>query len=616
MEEEEVELISEWPVTTSHSGHEHQQCHGGSQQEHFPCASPMVPPQTAAKSADERPSTDWMLHHSSEGNTGSGKHSNSKGSVLDMVTNKRHIQTDKHCKEVPTKIMHLLDSDRGTYFVPTSAKERDRSLSRGDAQISQDSKSNHGSQEKCLLNISNSHSSAAEDKPQELLAQARLARWWRREGQRAVRLELKDKVLPVSANPNTLLFHVARLPEGRKFLEEELQHLKQRVKQGREVTGDLMAALGSVEEWLGKVEDAVAHLEKATSLHPDNKEWRWLLHKVCRQLAVRRRQTQLMNAVPPNPTFPVSQQVEKVSAQNLTFLEFFHKYALARVPVIITDLVSTMTQVPWNLQHISNAAGECMAQVKRSVPGSVEWAGLEESRTVKVSEFLHHLHSRRDYLFDWSLPLHCPRLAEELTIPRDFLQRTSPGSLYRDSWPSLFVAPPGVHSGLHVDAFASNFWMALFQGRKRWVFFRQEDVPCLYPVHANSLDPVFEAKVTDVDLEAHPLLSLVQPMECVLTAGEILFVPGGCPHYVENLDTTVAISANFVDLSNWRNVLQELDVNGLIDPRAADLAHQFRQPMFISRMNSDIGDLPWHVFKAWRPSDVNSFDTVEESVVS
>jgi hypothetical protein len=51
----------------------------------------------------------------------------------------------------------------------------------------------------------------------------------------------------------------------------------------------------------------------------------------------------------------------------------------------------------------------------------------------------------------------------------DFLQRTNEGSLYRDSWPSLFVAPAGITSELHVDAFGSNFWMALFQGRKRYI---------------------------------------------------------------------------------------------------------------------------------------------------
>jgi len=75
------------------------------------------------------------------------------------------------------------------------------------------------------------------------------------------------------------------------------------------------------------------------------------------------------------------------------------------------------------------------------------------------------------YLFDWSLPLNCPELVKELRIPKyfagDFLQRTPPGSLYHDSWPSLFIAPAGITSELHVDAFGSNFWMALFEGKKR-----------------------------------------------------------------------------------------------------------------------------------------------------
>ena len=80
------------------------------------------------------------------------------------------------------------------------------------------------------------------------------------------------------------------------------------------------------------------------------------------------------------------------------------------------------------------------------------------------------------YLFDWSLPLNCPELMQELAIPEyvadDFLQRTPAGSLYQDSWPSLFIAPAGLTSELHVDAFGSNFWMALFEGRKRWVLIK------------------------------------------------------------------------------------------------------------------------------------------------
>ena len=47
------------------------------------------------------------------------------------------------------------------------------------------------------------------------------------------------------------------------------------------------------------------------------------------------------------------------------------------------------------------------------------------------------------------------------------LLRTPESSLYHSSWPSLFIAPAGITSELHVDAFASNFWMALFEGKKR-----------------------------------------------------------------------------------------------------------------------------------------------------
>jgi len=142
-------------------------------------------------------------------------------------------------------------------------------------------------------------------------------------------------------------------------------------------------------------------------------------------------------------------------------------------PVIITGLVETMTSVPWNFQHIKEVVGDKKASLKRMVKESTEWAKLEPACSLKISEFIDLLGSLEEplYLFDWSIPAHAPELAKELVIPKyfagDFLQRTAPDSLYKDSWPSLFIAPQGLHSDLHVDAFGSNFWMALFQGTKR-----------------------------------------------------------------------------------------------------------------------------------------------------
>lgn len=127
-------------------------------------------------------------------------------------------------------------------------------------------------------------------------------------------------------------------------------------------------------------------------------------------------------------------------------------------PIIITDLVSRMTCVPWNLQHIrdiagpayhttqftcsannyilpvvsrmwhSNCAGHCQVEPKQLVADSVEWARLEQcGSSTTVSAFIDSLPQQegllpteQTYLFDWSLPLHCPQLASELFIPRYF----------------------------------------------------------------------------------------------------------------------------------------------------------------------------------------------------
>ena len=93
------------------------------------------------------------------------------------------------------------------------------------------------------------------------------------------------------------------------------------------------------------------------------------------------------------------------------------------------------------------------------------------------------------------------------------------------------------------------------------------------------MDPTFECDLSvgsDI-LSSHPLLSHTHPRECVLSAGELLFVPFGCPHRVQNITKSLAISANFVDDSNHIAVKEELRVSGLMDPRARDLLKVFEE---------------------------------------
>lgn len=93
-----------------------------------------------------------------------------------------------------------------------------------------------------------------------------------------------------------------------------------------------------------------------------------------------------------------------------------------------------------------------------------------------------------------------------------------------------------------------------------------------------------------------------------------MFVPAGCPHRVENLDTSLAISGNFVDLSNFDLVKEELTLNSLIDERAAELLKQFSDPDFKAKMCSDICHVSWEKFKMWPPEDYEKFDVTPEIV--
>ena len=87
----------------------------------------------------------------------------------------------------------------------------------------------------------------------------------------------------------------------------------------------------------------------------------------------------------------------------------------------------------------------------------MEWAKLETrtEETTSIQNFVQNIQSgaeKEGYLFDWSLPLFCPELYEELLVPpyfKDDYLKNVESSLYKYSWPSLFVAPKGTTTTLN-----------------------------------------------------------------------------------------------------------------------------------------------------------------------
>ena len=90
-------------------------------------------------------------------------------------------------------------------------------------------------------------------------------------------------------------------------------------------------------------------------------------------------------------------------------------------------------------------------------------------------------------------------------------------------------------------------------------------------------------------MPTHPPLSFqkVQPRECVVEAGECIFVPRGWWHLVLNLEESVAITQNFASSVNVNHVLRYVEnadlVSGLEQEKRAGLHSAFKEALRLHR---------------------------------
>ena len=407
-----------------------------------------------------------------------------------------------------------------------------------------------------------------------------------------------------AAKPRTQLLHVARSAEGKQYLHRRVQELQDTLLQtsfDRSTGAAETALLGSMLHLLGDLPQAEANLRRAVNLDA-NGRYSCQLERVRREREASNvlRDAQQRHAHDPASTQGKWLEIDRVDAAKLSKAEFVQKYALPGVPVIITGLVAGIfAKGVWTRDRIRTELGEKTVVPRKRVARSPDWAALEDAPAVSIAAFLdlmqpppddagvgaekavagNALEAPSTYLFDWNLPGNAASMCAELRIPDyfadDFLQHLPDGSMYKDAWPSLFVGPRGTRSGLHVDAFGSNFWMAVMEGKKHWTLFRRGDTALLGPSYVMSLDPAFAADGAIGDADGHArdadagqhLLSAAGGWDFVLEAGEVLFVPAGCAHTVVNCCDSVAISANYIDASNLDLALDELIVSQAEDTR-------------------------------------------------
>lgn len=147
-----------------------------------------------------------------------------------------------------------------------------------------------------------------------------------------------------------------------------------------------------------------------------------------------------------------------------------------------------------------------------------------------MASFVDWLHGRRE----GSLAEH-----EDLYLSWDFSVLRGKPEL-RDDFDFESLFPPGLglvhcafwmggrgsHTPVHYDLDWPNLHACL-SGEKRFVLFAPDQDECLYPSDVYEWTTVFsEVDFRDPDLSRHPAVARAVGCETVLTAGDVLFLPG------------------------------------------------------------------------------------------
>ncbi|MES2019140.1 MAG: cupin-like domain-containing protein [Pseudomonadota bacterium] len=228
--------------------------------------------------------------------------------------------------------------------------------------------------------------------------------------------------------------------------------------------------------------------------------------------------------------------------------QFLQQYYRTNRPVIITGMLDHFAaRSKWNLDYFAERFGERQVEVQfgRATDPQYEMNSIAHKRQIPFGEYVamvRNCGSSNDFYMTANNDSHNREALLELwddvgTLPEYLTDDSARRGFF-------WFGPAGTVTPLHHDL--TNNFMAQIMGRKRVRLIAPCELAKLYNARHCFTD--IDAKA--VDLKRFPAMVGVTIHDCVLEAGEILFLPVGWWHHVEALDTSVTLAmTNF----RWPN---------------------------------------------------------------
>ncbi|XP_010535386.1 PREDICTED: F-box protein At1g78280 isoform X2 [Tarenaya hassleriana] len=245
--------------------------------------------------------------------------------------------------------------------------------------------------------------------------------------------------------------------------------------------------------------------------------------------------------------------------RDLSLDEFSKEYD-AKKPVLIAGLAESWpARSTWTVDQLTQKYGETAFRISQRSPNKI---------SMKFKDYVSYMNIQRDedplYVFDDKFGEVATDLLKDYSVPHlfredwfDILDHES-----RPSYRWLIVGPERSGASWHVDPALTSAWNTLLCGRKRWALYPPGRVPLGVTVHVNEDDGdvnIDTPSSLQWWLDYYPLLADEdKPIECTQLPGETIYVPSGWWHCVLNIETTVAVTQNFVNENNFEFVCLDM----------------------------------------------------------
>ncbi|XP_027364189.1 F-box protein At1g78280 isoform X2 [Abrus precatorius] len=249
--------------------------------------------------------------------------------------------------------------------------------------------------------------------------------------------------------------------------------------------------------------------------------------------------------------------VERI--KDISLQDFYNEYD-AKKPVMLTGLADTWpARDKWTIDQLLLNYGDVAFKISQRSSRKI---------SMKFKDYVSYIKVQHDedplYIFDEKFGEVAPSLLKDYSVPHLF-QEDFFDILDTDKRPSyrwLIIGPERSGASWHVDPALTSAWNTLLVGRKRWALYPPGKVPLGVTVHVNEEDGdvnVDTPSSLQWWLDFYPLLADEdKPIECTQLPGETIYVPSGWWHCVLNLETTVAVTQNFVNSSNFEFVCLDM----------------------------------------------------------